>query len=195
MLDAILMPTWEHRYYSFDSHWGENEQLASMRDGSGDHYFALFNAAGAILKGFAHESNMSPYGRDDNSVWPGILDSVPQVFSSFLNEPAVAIHETTFCIWRTYDDTDWQRGDVQYSDDEYADGSVDILSILDGRPESYQTWAEYYYGKPISIDAIRHVYEHRPLTASVVAALNPELSVDDLVEDIYQVDYLRAEDN
>ena len=36
MLDAILEPDWELRYYSFNSHWGEGEMMASMRDGSGD---------------------------------------------------------------------------------------------------------------------------------------------------------------
>jgi hypothetical protein len=33
ILDAILMPEWEFRYYSFDAHWGEGEMLASSRAG------------------------------------------------------------------------------------------------------------------------------------------------------------------
>jgi hypothetical protein len=60
MLDAIISPQWEFRYYSFNSTWGSGEMMASMRNGSGDDYFLLFNAAGAILKGFAHESPMTP---------------------------------------------------------------------------------------------------------------------------------------
>ena len=36
LLDAILMPDWEYRYYSFDANWSDEEMLASMRDGSGD---------------------------------------------------------------------------------------------------------------------------------------------------------------
>ena len=35
MLDAILMPEWEYRYYSYNSQWDANEQMASMRDGEG----------------------------------------------------------------------------------------------------------------------------------------------------------------
>ncbi|HEX6285588.1 MAG TPA: hypothetical protein VFZ71_11970, partial [Pyrinomonadaceae bacterium] len=53
MLDAILMPDWEYRFYSFDANWSDDEMLASMRNGSGDSFFILFNSAGAIIKGYA----------------------------------------------------------------------------------------------------------------------------------------------
>jgi hypothetical protein len=39
MLDAILMPEWDNRYYSFNSKWAENEQMASMRNGQGDGWY------------------------------------------------------------------------------------------------------------------------------------------------------------
>ncbi len=55
MLDAILCPEWEYRYYSFNSAWGPSEEMASMRNGSGDDWFLLLDATGAALKGFAHE--------------------------------------------------------------------------------------------------------------------------------------------
>jgi hypothetical protein len=38
MLDAILSPEWEYRYYSFNAAWGPAQELASMRNGSGDDY-------------------------------------------------------------------------------------------------------------------------------------------------------------
>lgn len=52
MLEAILMPEWEYRYYSYNAHWDEKEQMASMRDGEGEHYFALFQPEGLIIKGY-----------------------------------------------------------------------------------------------------------------------------------------------
>jgi hypothetical protein len=30
MLDAIMSPEWEYRYYSFNSKWDEGEMMASM---------------------------------------------------------------------------------------------------------------------------------------------------------------------
>jgi len=95
MVDAIMSPEWESRYYSFNSKWGEGEMMASMRDGSGDEYFILFNPHGAILKGFAHESPMSPYATASGKPWAGVLDSVPDEFQDFLSEPAFLIEDTT----------------------------------------------------------------------------------------------------
>ena len=46
MLDAILSPEWEYRHFSFNSRWAPFEQMGSMRNGQGDHYFALFSAVG-----------------------------------------------------------------------------------------------------------------------------------------------------
>jgi hypothetical protein len=68
MLDAILWPEWEERYYSFNFHWAESEMMASMRNGSGDDWFLLFSQAGAIMKGFSHESPMAAI-----PTWPGVL--------------------------------------------------------------------------------------------------------------------------
>lgn len=44
MLDAILSPQWDYRYFSFHAVWDTsmNERMASMRNGSGDEYFLVF---------------------------------------------------------------------------------------------------------------------------------------------------------
>src|SRR6267142_7208281 len=87
-LDAIISPEWDYRYYSFNSKWAEGEMMASMRNGSGDEYFILFNSQGAIMKGFNHESAMSPWSTEEEKLWPGIFEDVPEEFQSFLSEPA-----------------------------------------------------------------------------------------------------------
>src|SRR5690242_17751493 len=78
MLDAIISPEWEYRYYSFNSKWDKNKMMASMRNGEGDEYFILFNQHGAIIKGFAHERPMSSYANESNKVWKGIFENVPK---------------------------------------------------------------------------------------------------------------------
>jgi hypothetical protein len=75
MLDAILEPEWEYRYYSFNSRWSPGEMMASMRDGSGDGYFILFDKHGAAIKGFAHESIMSLWNAEPEVIWPGMYDA------------------------------------------------------------------------------------------------------------------------
>ena len=70
MLDAILSPDWDYRYYAFNQHWGADQALGSMRDGEGDHLFALFTPDGCILKGYAREAQMAPDSLDRAAVWP-----------------------------------------------------------------------------------------------------------------------------
>jgi hypothetical protein len=189
MLDAILQPEWEYRYYSFNAAWADGEQMGSMRDGSGDDFFALFNEAGCFLKGFAHEAAMSPYIFDPPRIWPGVLEGVPPQFADCLQEPAFKMEDTTFCIWRRYGNPEWQHGPTQWPEGADPDGSGELLSSLDGKPETYRAWAEEYYEREVSAEAVAVIYAHQPLTAELVAALNPELTLDDLAEDLEEIDY------
>jgi hypothetical protein len=189
MLDAILSPEWQYRYYSFNSKWDKGEMMASMRNGSGDEYFIWFTNAGAIIKGFAHESSMSPYANESGKVWKGVLDDVPNEFRSILNEPAFSIKDTTFCIWRKYHDSEWQVGDIAYAEDEEADGSEYLLSVLNGDPELYKEFAEEYYEQEIEISAIEHIYKHKPLTEGLIASINRDIALEDLQEDIEEIGY------
>lgn len=61
VLDAVRSPEWELRYFSYDADWAPGEQMASVRDGSGDEYAIVSTRHGAWARGFAHESPMSPY--------------------------------------------------------------------------------------------------------------------------------------
>ena len=57
---------------------------------------------------------MSPYRSTPKRPWLGVLESVPKEFATYLREPAFKIEDTTFCIWRRYDDTSWQRGPIEF---------------------------------------------------------------------------------
>lgn len=189
LLDAILCPEWEYRYHSFNAHWDIHEAMASIRDGSGDDLVVLFTPAGAVLKGFAHESPMSPYAADPPCVWPGVLDQIPAIFTSFLSEPAFKMTDTTFCIWRTYADTAWQHGVISFPAEDDPDGSGALLAMLDGEPRTYQQWAESYYERAVPLDAVTHIYQHQPLTAEIVTALNANVSLADVEGDRVEIGY------
>lgn len=200
MLDAIMSPEWDARYYSFDSAWSPAEEMASMRDGSGNEYSIVFSAAGAYARGFDHESPMSPYRVSPSVSWPGLLDTVPEVFRSCVEEPAFSDPDgavrATVVFWRETSDFEWRSGNVEVSDrdqmdaDADADGAERLFDVLaDGRPEAYQLHAEEYCEVKMHLDAVRHVYALRPLTQSVVSALNPDVMLGDLAEDIVQVGY------
>lgn len=188
VLDAIIEPEWEFRYYSYNAYWREGEEMASMRNGSGDEYFILFNAVGAVVRGFAHESPMNRYD-EEPPVWPGVLDEVPQEFVAFAGDTTLSIALPTFCIWRRRDDAAWQRGDIMFPEADDPDGSAELLSILDGKPQTYQSWAQDYYEQKISLRAVEHVYQHRPLTVEVVRELNAQMSLEILAGDLQGIGY------
>jgi hypothetical protein len=188
-LDAILMPDWEYRYFSFDANWGDGEMLASMRNGSGDSYFILFNSHGAIIKGYGHESALAAHTVESGKPWPGVLDEVPEEFETIQTDPAFVAEETTFCIWRKYSDSKWQTGKIDFPDEEDPDGSADLLFMLDGSPGTYQQWAGEYYERTIPLDAVQEVYQHKPLTQQLVSRLDPERLIDDLDSDLDEIRY------
>ena len=63
------------------------------------------------------------------------------------------------------------------------------MALLDDNPRTYQAWAQEYYEQPIKLKAVEHIYQHRPLTTVVVAALNDEMALEDLAEDIAEIGY------
>ena len=189
VLDAIMSPDWEYRYYLFNSKWAEGEMMASMRNGSGDEYFILFKSQGAIMKGFAHETPMSPWVSKSEKVWPGVLDQVPNEFAEFLMEPAFSMEATTFCLWRRIADRSWQTGDIAYPEGEDPDGSEELLFILDGKPTTYLEFAEQYYECSMDLGAVKSIYEQQPLTTEIVMGLNPEVSLESLASDLDEIAY------
>ena len=185
VLDAIMCPEWEDRYYSFNSKWSDNEMLASMRNGSGDEWYLLFNRQGAILKGLDHESAMFRF----ESPIPEIYADVPEVFAGFLDEPAFDIANVSFCIWRKYSDTKWQKGNLDYPPGPDPDGSGHLLSILDGNHLTYQKFADEYYEIELNASHVKSIYDHEPLSDEIITGLNPEINLNELASDLDEIGY------
>ena len=193
MLDAILCEEWEFRYYSFNSHWNQDdpaEMMASMRNDSGDHYFIWFSSVGAAIKGFDHESIISPQNNQGQH-YPGVLDQVPVEFNLFLNESAFVLDDTTFCFWRRVEDSKWHSGRVEFPAHAGADpdGSKTLLAILDGSPSTYVHFARDYFEIDVDETAVSNVYSLKPLTPGLLSRLQSKRSLEDLFEDISEIGY------
>ena len=184
-LDAILMPTWEHRYYSFNAHWGLGEMLGSMRNGEGDEFFALLNSHGAFLKGFVHDSPMAAASVRSDCFYRDL----PRQFEECSREPAFVPDNVTFCIWRCAGKPAWSHSKVDFPALGDADGSSSLLSMLDGVPQTYAAWASEYYERDLSLKAIEALYQHQPLTDDLVVTLNPSSSARLLNKEISEIGY------
>lgn len=186
MLDAILSPEWESRYYSFNAAWSEGAMMASMRNGCGDHWFALLSPAGVALHGLAHESPLFKEGTPP----PWVFADLPADFhASFREEPAFETQHSTFCIWRRASDAVWQCG---RPGDDADDGSAELLELLAGDPAQYVDFATDYYECEMDAAAVEAIYQHTPLTRELVLRLNPDADYDALDEDLEEIAYPSA---
>ncbi len=179
MLDAILMPEWEYRYYSYNSKWDTNEQMASMRDGQGNQYFALLSNYGLIIKGFDVDYLRS----NKNNYYDNIYDEVPDKFKDFLSEPAFTLEKATFCIWNEFADGQWKTSietDIK---------SLRLLKILLGGPEYYLKWANEYYDIILPSNIVEYIFDFNPINLEILKLLNKDIDLRDIKVDIEEIGY------
>ncbi|MEU0482453.1 hypothetical protein ABZ260_25115 [Streptosporangium sp. NPDC006013] len=129
------------------------------------------------------------------SAEPYVFQDVPHVFRHCVEEPAFCDEDgmpvVTASLWREAGDDCWRVGEIEYPEGESdPDGSAHLFELLmDPSPEAFQRFAEDYYGVIVDLDAVRHVYALRPLTQAVVTALNADLALEDLAEDLAAARY------
>jgi len=201
-LEAIISPEWEYRYYSYQKDWSETEEFCEMRNGEGDQMLILFGNDGTCINGFAHESKMN---RREKSITEkllgskiemnkGIVDELPEVYHEFIfGEPVKSIG-TTFCIWTTTENT-WTTGQIELPNDDYKDGSSDLLHVLDGKALTYKKWAEDYYeeefeNRELKLELINKIYAGTIISRAIVLAINPEFEdFEKLESDLNDIGY------
>lgn len=175
-LDAMLMEEWQDRYYSFNHAWNTKakQRMASMRNGSGDEWFMVFEPAGVFFKAFWHE--YPPY-EDVTKLYDGL----PTKLQPQLKEPAFSMEYVTFGGW--HDGTKWTlRGN--------ATGPMqEQLEILTGDPEKYRAYAASYFEVDVPPAAIAHVLAGEKLDAKLVKRITTERTLADLKSDLAEIDY------
>src|SRR5262245_1652698 len=183
-LDAVLSPEWEYRYYSFNAAWADGQMMASMRDGSGDSWFALISPAGVALHGLSHESPTFTPGKPK----PWVFKDLPLVFhADFLKEPAFVTSNSTYCLWRLTDDAQWRRGPVP--DFGVDDGAREHLEHVLSGPVGYRSWAQDYYEVDLSLDDVEAVFRHEPFTDALAKRLNPAIDLAALHASLKEIGY------
>lgn len=182
-LEAIIEPDWSLRYYSFNSRWADNEMMGSMRNGSGDDLFVLFNKDGAFIKGFDHEIF---YGL--KSAPQEVYRDVPECFNGGVTEPAFSPENVTFCYWRKDTDSHWYVARIPIFEDHH-DGSAWMLAGLDGDPSSYISFTSEYYEKEIDQICVARVYRHEPMSLDLATSLNVAVDYQALTRELIEIGY------
>lgn len=173
LADAILMPEWEYRYFSFNNNWdgNRNEMMASMRNGAGSEYFINFTKYGAVGKVLSSE-----FSADTSKT----LKPVPDKFSSFKKEPAFNLNNATLFFWHENDSSTWKASPNNLA-------SYPLLGFLANGISTYTDWAENYYQKSINHDVLKDVFTSLTVDTSQLSILNPNLTLESLENDLNEI--------
>lgn len=173
LLDAIFMPQWEFRYFSFNCNWDGNgkEMMGSMKDGSGGEYFLHFTDQGMVGKVLADEQLR-------NAIT--FLKKVPDQFSSFKNEPAFSTDKATFFFWRRNRDNSWFSSPGKLM-------AYPLLGFLVDGVLAYQNFVEEYFEKSIDRNVLEEIYYSLKVRPNQLLELNPEINIEEFDEDIKEI--------
>jgi hypothetical protein len=193
-LDLILSPEWDSRYYSFNSRWSPEEQMASMRNGSGNEWWIVFHKTGwAALKGLNHET---AWAKGRKNISTSLSEAFPTALNDFATEPAFRWDETNFAYFCLSDSLGWRRAnDLIDQSTLYETGEEELLCHLVGDAQDYANFAEDYYEKPVPVEIVSAIFALQPVTSNLVAALNSETSLADISTELFdEITYPRSND-
>lgn len=156
-LEKILCDEAWLRCFNYEADWAEGIDIVTYENGGGDHVYIIFIGDAILIKGFDHESDVSPYAQDEYKVWAGMYDGVPEKFLSVLNDESLEHKDVTFCYWRISDGA-WSQGNVIFENNE-DDGSGWLLSALTVTPEKYIEYAKNYYADAFNRISESQVYK------------------------------------
>jgi hypothetical protein len=185
-LDLIFSPEWQYRYYSYNSAWALGQEMATMRNGSGDEWWLVFHRNGwAALKGLGHESKTWSKGGEKLS--KALNSALPTELADFANEPAFRWDASSFAYFARSNSAGWTRaGDLTSYASESDTGEAELLKLLIEPPQAYVSFVEEYFEKSVPLEVVTSIFDLRPITPDLVNSLNPEITLDDISPELFE---------
>ncbi len=175
--------------FTYDPDWDEAEHCAQFSIGSGDEASVTFTEHGAFLRGFDHESPLSPWARPDGQVDPRLLAGLPDDLRPCADEPAFTVDgvsDLTLALWSTGEEHGWSCGPEL---DPEQDGGVWLFDVMDGNPDTYIAWAQDYYGTDVDRDIVAAIFRNEDLSDDDILTLCPDCDVDEMREHLDAVNF------
>lgn len=180
------------RLSNFYKNYFDGIDMVKIDNGAGDNMYILFSKDGVIIKGFDHESMLSPYANDDEEIAEGIYDSVPIELLQLLKDESIELTDVTFCVWLSKNESSWKKGDVIIPDDytEDDDGEGFLLGYIFDNADSWLAWAKDYYEKELPLECVNAIYEHKDITRQIIEKFNPKRDIDSVIKELKMIGYM-----
>ncbi|WP_458464111.1 hypothetical protein [Paenibacillus sp.] len=197
-LDIIFSEEEWLRVHHYEAELQPAVAWGSINNGAGDHLHVLFTNSGTLIKGFDHESPLSPHAREDGEIYPGMYDGVPEALMAVLRdqEETLDLEDVTFCLWQEANNLQWKVGSwiqlaMAEEDEADARGGADfLLGYMKKSSEDYVDWAKGYYDlQELPLKAVAEIYEGKPVTASLIKQLCPERDVAAALDELQDRGY------
>ena len=155
------------RHYTYNPAWRKGKEAFFATDGSDQSMIVMFAPEGCVINGVDSELY------DWEEKLPRIeylTDGMPPALQKLMGSREVKKMKSTFCVW-TEDGTTWHCNPM-----DGEDASKDLLSTIDGNPQSYVDYGKWFYPADLPLEAVRQLADGVPVTKELVAALNPKRS-------------------
>ena len=152
--------------------------MGSIRNGSGDDVFVLFNEHGCFVKGYSHEFPTPSFPSKS------FYDSVPAVLQEAAIEPAFSPNNVSYCFWRLHGWEEWQSA---VDESELDPNAFFLLYDLTYLPVSYTRFAQEYFEKEVDPTIVADILKGVPISASMATALNSEIDFNSLKTDVQEI--------
>jgi len=180
-IDALLCNQWDLRYFSFNAHWAENEELGSMRNGEGDDFFVLFFRECAAIKGASLEHKYLA----GTSFIKVARQQIPKEFGAFLTEPAFSMKEATFIYWHS---NSWQEV-ISPKRDHRGDGSAYLMQWIIWDEFAHTRWVKEYYDIDIDPTSIAAVFSGQIIDQVLLTKFGFDGDITELTRDLAEIGY------
>lgn len=166
------------------------ECICRVSDGSGNEALIWFGPDGAVIRGFDHESEMSPWVHDPVQLWPGLDEGFPPALRPAPTIEVAGIESVTFLIWRSAEDRQWSIGSIELpvGDSADPDGSEYLLRAI-SRPVEGHRFLEEYYEREVSRVAVEQLFQAVPLTHELLEQIGAVRHHDDVFAEARVIGY------
>lgn len=168
-------------------------ELFHLDAAAGDNLYLLFSKDGIIVRGFDHESELSPYNKESFEPVKGIYENAPAALLDSLRKMIIYeedFDEVTFCAWNLVDSTNWFMGKPESNrkDSGIWLGDLEQERLLSPKDWCVEVGAQVF-GLDIHEDIVEDIFNHQPIEPKTISQLNPDRNVNSALADLISLQY------
>ena len=166
-LDIIMVEEeWSFiRHYTYNPAWRKGKEAFFATDGSDQSMIVMFAPEGCVINGV--DSELYDWEKKLPRI-EDLTDGMPPALQKLMGSREVKKMKSTFCVW-TEDGTTWNCNPM-----DGEDASKDLLTTIDGNPQTYVKYGKWFYPADLPLEAVRQLADGGPVTKELVVALNPK---------------------